>query len=107
MNERNTSLDADYIGDEINIGNLTFKLTCAACPEQYDVTDSDGKQVAYVRLRWGRLTVQCPDVGGALVYDYSFEDDDLKGRFDSVDEREVFLVNSAARINRWIKEFKL
>ena len=38
------------------IKGLNFKKTCDACPEQYDVF-KDEKQVGYVRLRWGNLTV--------------------------------------------------
>jgi len=37
-------------------------------PEQYDVL-LDGKTVGYMRLRNGRFTVECPDVGGELVYE--------------------------------------
>ena len=60
---------------DILINGLEFKLTCWACPEQYDVYREDG-QVAYVRLRYGRLTVYTPDVGGILVYEHHFTDGD-------------------------------
>jgi hypothetical protein len=49
------------------INGLEFRLTCYACPEQYDVY-SLGKQIGYCRLRHGRFTVTYPDVGGVLVY---------------------------------------
>lgn len=34
----------------------TFKLTCPGHPEQYDVINSEGEKVGYVRLRYGVLT---------------------------------------------------
>lgn len=42
--------------------------TCSACPEQYDVFDDLGQQVAYFRLRHGGFRVNVPDVGGEEVY---------------------------------------
>ena len=38
------------------INGLYFKQTCVIAPEQYDVF-LDGKYVAYVRCRWGKLRV--------------------------------------------------
>ena len=38
------------------INGLYFKQTCVIAPEQYDVV-LDGKYIAYVRCRWGRLRV--------------------------------------------------
>lgn len=65
--------------------NLRFEQTCTACPEQYDVFDDEGKQVAYVRLRWGRLRVDVPDCGHQTIFSHQF-DDHWKGCFD-LDER--------------------
>lgn len=67
---------------------LHFELTCQACPEQYDVFDEHDKIVAYVRLRWGHLRIYCPDVGGTLIYEQSF-DDEYKGIFND-EEREFY-----------------
>jgi len=36
----------DYV-----IQDLNFIGTCIACPEQYDVVNSSGVQVGYIRLR--------------------------------------------------------
>lgn len=44
-----------------------FVLTCFACPEQYDVYVK-GMQVAYVRLRHGRIYADAPDVGVKRIY---------------------------------------
>lgn len=41
------------------INDLTFNCTCEACPEQYDVYDSDNERIAYIRLRHGFLTCEC------------------------------------------------
>ena len=38
------------------VHGLYFKQTCIIAPEQYDVF-LDGKYVAYVRCRWGKLRV--------------------------------------------------
>ncbi len=75
--------------------NIDFELTCGACPEQYDVY-IDGKQVAYVRLRWGGLRVTVPGVGGEEVYQYSWNNGWL-GEFPSHTERK-FHLDSIAEI---------
>lgn len=83
------------------IRNLTFELTCFACPEQYDVRLENGKQVGYVRLRGGNLSACCPDVGGTVVYRYTF-DDQWKGLFDSEEEQAYHLEKIADRIWDWV-----
>ena len=78
------------LADEMSqLKSLNFVRTCGACPEQYDVFDGE-EQVGYVRLRWGNLTVECPDCGGEYVYDYSFSDG-FKGCFENDTERKHFL----------------
>ena len=69
---------------------IEFRMTCSGCPEQYDVFDEDGNQIAYVRLRWGTLYCECPDCGGDTVYETYFNDG-YKGRFDSEEERQFYL----------------
>ncbi len=65
---------------EVATSGITLDMTCEGCPEQYDAYDSKGNIVGYLRLRHGSFTVNCPDVGGTLVYsaypdgDGSFED---------------------------------
>ena len=54
---------------------LTLEKTCSACPEQYDLVDKKGKCVAYFRLRHGYFTVECPDIGGELVFEAHPEGD--------------------------------
>jgi len=47
---------------------LEIKLTCDACPEQYEVF-KDGVQVAYYRLRHGEFRVDHPSCGDETIYE--------------------------------------
>lgn len=85
----------------IEIQGLTFRLTCWACPEQYDVFLPSGKQIGYVRLRHGGLRASCPDYGGDEVYWCNF-DDGWKGLFDSDEERQEHLKKIAEAIWEWV-----
>lgn len=60
--------------------------TCGACPEQYDVT-FNGKQLGYLRLRWGYFTVSYTDCGGEIVYDANYGDE-WCGTFYNDEDRE-------------------
>lgn len=64
--------------------------TCDACPEQYDLLDTNGECVAYFRLRWGCFTVSLFEPSGPLVYEAHFSDD-YKGAFDGSRERDYYL----------------
>lgn len=78
----------------MNIKGLEFYLTCSACPEQYDVEDKDGNMVGYVRLRWGSLTCEYPDVSGEYIYHASIGDG-WTGGFED-DEQRTFHLNAIA-----------
>lgn len=67
---------------------LEFVKTCDGCPEQYDVFDNNGRYLAYIRLRWGRLRVD-NDIE-ETIYSHDFQDP-YKGWFDSDEEREYYL----------------
>ena len=82
------------------ISEFVFVETCGACPEQYDVFDSNGNQVGYVRLRFGYLRVEYPDYGGEVIYDHEFSDG-WKGMFTE-DEREYYLKEIAEAISKRI-----
>lgn len=89
------------------IQDLTFKLTCSACPEQYDVFDKDNEQVAYVRLRHGSLSLSNADISEDWwetdTNDTNFpKDKRLRGdaMFDDDDERTFFLNFIAKIIHR-------
>ena len=81
----------------MNIKGLYFDCTCGACPEQYDVYDSEGKQVAYVRLRWGILHCNYPDVDGERIYITDIGDG-FTGCFESDEQRIKHLNNIADKI---------
>lgn len=87
------------------IGNYNFVCTCEGCPEQYDVFDKDGNQVGYVRLRWGGLTAQCPDVGGIYIYSTGIGGG-WTGCFQSDDQRMTHLTKIASRIDMFNSEIK-
>ena len=84
-------------GEEIIIDNLRFKMTCIACPEQYDVFDPSENQVAYVRLRHGELRCDYPKCGGETIYEAEPEGD---GCFDSDEERDYHLEKIAIRVKK-------
>ena len=71
--------------------------TCSACPEQYDAK-LNGGTVGYLRLRHGKFTVECPDVGGTLVYQASPEGD---GVFE-LEERQYYLTKAKFAIIEWV-----
>ena len=80
--------------DTLYINNFEFKRTCVACPEQYDVFDEYGVQVAYIRLRHGCLRVDAPDCGGDTIYTHEFRDN-LLGCFDNDNQRMRYLTKIA------------
>lgn len=81
----------------MRIKGLYFCKTCGACPEQYDVYDDHENIVGYVRLRWGGLTCEYPDVGGKLIYEASVGDG-WCGKFENENQRLRYLNNIADRI---------
>ena len=83
----------------MKIKGLSFVRTCEASLEQYDVY-KDGKQVGYVRLRWGGLTCYCPDYGGDIVYEATIGDGEWTGSFTSEPERLKHLKKMAKAIIR-------
>ena len=82
----------------MQILDYVLKMTCGACPEQYDVLDAEGKQSGYIRLRGGNFRVYYPDTGGELVFYHHFENDSWKGMFDN-EEREFFLTEAVKAIH--------
>lgn len=96
------------------IKGLSFDCTCQACPEQYEVR-KDGKEVGYVRLRWGYLAAQAFTCGSyedarlskgnetKLVYE-SNDFDALQGTFHSRKTRIKYLTEIADAINKYLDE---
>lgn len=83
----------------MQILDYNLVLTCGAFPEQYDVFDSEGKQVGYLRLRHGRFYAAYPDHGGEIVYSASPEGD---GIF-ACHEREFFLTEAVKAIHNHVQ----
>ena len=81
----------------MEIKGLNFNCTCGACPEQYDVFDDNGYIVGYVRLRWGVLTCEYPNVGGKCIYHASIGDG-WTGCFENEEQRMEHLSNIADKI---------
>jgi len=77
---------------------MRFEQTCSACPEQYDVYQDD-QRVAYVRLRWGCLTVTCPWVNGKVVYEADIGNG-LLGSFEDEEQRKFHLDIAEERIKK-------
>ena len=76
---------------------IELHRTCWACPEQYDAKLA-GKTVGYLRLRHGFFSVECPDVGGEIVYESHPAGD---GIFET-EEREFYLSQAKKAIEEWI-----
>jgi len=70
---------------------LELKITCCACPEQYEVF-KDGKQVAYYRLRHGKFRVDYPYCRGETIYEAEPDGD---GSF--YDNERLFYLSKAMR----------
>ena len=60
----------------MEINGYELRLTCNACPEQYDVF-KDGNQVAYLRLRHGWFYASVPDCSNDIVYEAIPEGDGI------------------------------
>ena len=84
------------------INGLNFINTCERWPEQYDVKDEKGNQIAYIRLRWGVLKCTIPDVGGEEIYFHCF-DNEFQGFFESKEQRQHHLSAIADKILEKVK----
>ena len=87
----------------MNIKGLDFICTCSACPEQYDVFDSGENIVGYVRLRYGGLSCEYPDVGGEEIY-YASVGNGWCGSFENENQRMRHLNKIADKIFEKIEE---
>ena len=85
---------------DYTFGDFEYYLTCVSFPEQYDVVSRTSKmQVAYIRLRGGRLYCSVPDVGGQIVYYHEF--DEYIGEFYNEEDRLKYLTS----INKSLTNF--
>lgn len=91
--------------ESFNISGLKFVKTSDACPEQYDVYNSHGTKVAYIRLRFGFFTcsLRYNNVQGRTVYSEDLDPElHLKGNFRNENERQKYLKMCAGIINNCI-----
>ncbi len=54
---------------DVVIEGYELRCTCPACPEQYDVFDSNDKPVGYLRLRHGWFRADYPHCGAETIYE--------------------------------------
>ena len=82
------------------IRGLKLVCTCGACPEQYDVLNSQGIEVGYLRLRHGHFRAEYTP-SDEEVYSADTNGD---GIFDE-DERQFHLEKAVdailERMNKW------
>jgi hypothetical protein len=83
----------------MEIDGYNFVRTCSACPEQYEVYNKYGDHVCYVRLRYGNLTAEYPDVGGTEIYQDDIGDG-WTGSFESEGQRMFHLKMIASYLDR-------
>lgn len=85
---------------DYTFGDFEYYLTCGSFPEQFDVVSRTSKmQVAYIRLRGGRLYCSVPDVGGQIIYYHEF--DEYIGAFYTEEDRLFYL----GKINEALTNF--
>lgn len=70
----------------VEINGYELRMTCGACPEQYDVF-KNGSQVGYLRLRHGYFYASVPDASGKIVYEAEPKGDGIFG----YEERQYYL----------------
>jgi hypothetical protein len=87
--------------EDFYIDDLKFVMTCIACPEQYDVFDSSGKQVGYVRSRHGEVRCDFPGCGGETIYE-AFPEGIRGDCFETDEDRSYHLKEIVRRIKEKI-----
>lgn len=78
------------------IFGMKFRLTCESHPEQYNVYLGD-RQVGYVRVRHGHLSVECPECNGQQVLGADIAGD---GEFEPW-ERDYWLRRAAIAVEQF------
>lgn len=85
------------------IKGLEFDCTGEMCPEQYDVYNANGRQVGYVRLRWGYLRCYYPECLGEVIYGTEIGGE-YTGCFENDEQRMEHLYKIADRILEKLSE---
>lgn len=89
-------IDIVYTDDFGVPENWNLIQTCGACPEQYDLKDENGDNIAYFRLRHGSFRVEVPDCNGKEVYYANPEGD---GCFGS-EERPRYMSEAISAVKK-------
>lgn len=88
--------------EERHIDEFKVECTSCACPEQYSISDANGEECGYLRLRHGIFRVDYPSCGGEVLLE-AFPRGD--GSFYGNDERETYIMLALDAIrNRMMKE---
>lgn len=74
--------------NNFELNEFDVSMLCGGCPEQYEIYRK-GKQVLYVRLRYGGLSAWYPDESGESIYQHRFSDN-YKGVFVDSEERNRY-----------------
>jgi len=90
-------------GSHMKAKDIRLIQTCDACPEQYDAVNESGDIVGYIRIRWGYITVLCPDAGSDTKA-YSKKLHKGYGSFASQLERKMKLRKAKRAIASWWNE---
>ena len=86
------------------INGLYFKQTCIIAPEQYDVF-LDGKYVAYVRCRWGKLSVNPVNIELNIPNIDNISDDDYEKIMEDNRQYEIGIdFNTQIYFKEWKEE---
>lgn len=84
---------------------MRLELTCHSCPEQYDLISLlDGKQLAYMRLRWSYFKCEYPYDSDEIVYDGYVDNDGWKGSFYDEEQRVKFLSEAIKSVVEKMRE---
>ena len=91
----------------VTANDVRLVMTCQAYPEQYDGYVGD-EPVAYLRLRNGVFTAQCPHIDsdplGFLVNRYVYAERCGHGEFYSDVQRRLELDNAREAIAKWYND---
>ena len=77
--------------------DIVLEKTGTSCLEQYDAF-YQGKQVAYLRLRYGHFYVSCPNINGVMIYEaYPSGNNSFEW-----EERDHYLNDARFAIAHWL-----
>lgn len=70
-------------------------------PEQYEVYNKEGEFIAFVQLKHGFVTAECPDINGEQVYRKSVGESIYVNEFSTEIERQLTLSEIQLAIEKW------